>query len=249
MNKTNKNNQKGVTILISILILSSVIILALGVADIVARSSRSSRNIGTSEVAYFAAEMGVEKALYSIERRRSVLSQDLPAAGSLTDISGASWNREITPNYTSGIDCNSSDWEDEVITSGLCVENNGQLNVRLSTANPTFQLEMDFAGFGLPEVLHFNGLTNNNASSTIWQQETNGDITQTTETPNNINLNNKPTSIRIDKKAGSSPLDFSINPTGSSGVNIPLSFIIRVTGKYLDQERRVQLERKNWQIY
>ncbi len=58
------NNQAGVTIFISILVLASVVILSLVISDLVLRTSRTAKKIGLSEVTYFAAESSIEKALY-----------------------------------------------------------------------------------------------------------------------------------------------------------------------------------------
>ncbi len=58
------NNQKGSIVLITILILSIVIVMVLGSADLVKQGIRANRNQEYSATAYFAAETGAERTLW-----------------------------------------------------------------------------------------------------------------------------------------------------------------------------------------
>lgn len=57
-------NQKGIALMMTLLILSSVLIVSLGIAAILERSLMISMISGPSSVAYLAAESGAEKALW-----------------------------------------------------------------------------------------------------------------------------------------------------------------------------------------
>ena len=94
-NKTIKD-QRGISILLAVLILSSLTIMVLAVSDVVLRVGRSSRQIGHSEIAYYTAEAGIENALYQIEKNQTVVGLD-NGTGSLSDISDANWSLELEP--------------------------------------------------------------------------------------------------------------------------------------------------------
>jgi len=248
-----QKNQKGVTILIAVLILSSVVILALAVADVVGRSNRTSKGIGFSEVAYFAAEHGVEDALYSIERNRTV--PDSSASGDLTDISEAHWER------TAGVlfDAEAGSMtcaELESMNEGLCVGNwknnvnKETINVKLDGVDRTFQLELDFSGLAtyLPSNISIEGITASKASTTIFYLDTNEIETLTNPSEfNNISVQSRRAVLKITSKDDDG-LEFDIT-TGSANNLIPLGFRITSTGTYKEQKRVIEVQRKNWQIY
>ncbi|MDD5290337.1 MAG: hypothetical protein PHT40_04050 [Patescibacteria group bacterium] len=256
MKKNNEKNQKGVTILVAIMILSSVVILALAVADIVGRSNRSSKDIGLSEVAYFAAERGVEETLYSIERGRTISGLD-GGSGVLTDIVGASWQRTIsilTDAEAGGMNCDvlypASPGPDTPL-SGLCVDettpNQPKTKVKLP-AGDSFQLELDFLGLEdyLPNGIRIDGIDDDNASTTIFNV-----IAGTMTTPthlNNVDIPSQGAVLKITNKSAATE-DIEINSIDSGHADIPLSILVTATGIYKEQTRKIEVERKNWQIY
>lgn len=61
----NRKNQKGVILLLTLLILSGVLAVTLTAADLVLAGIRMNRLAGYSGLAYFAAEAGLERALYT----------------------------------------------------------------------------------------------------------------------------------------------------------------------------------------
>ncbi len=63
MIKIAKNNQ-GISVLMSVIILSSVLIVALGVSEILNKSLMTSKISSRSSIAYLAAETGAERLLY-----------------------------------------------------------------------------------------------------------------------------------------------------------------------------------------
>lgn len=57
------NNQKGVSLVLTILILSFIMGVSLGVSNILLQEIKTMRDVGNSVVAFYAAETGIEKAM------------------------------------------------------------------------------------------------------------------------------------------------------------------------------------------
>ena len=137
-NKKTKNlfgerqNQSGFSLLLSVLIMSSLTIMTLAVSDVVFRVGLSSRKIGQSEVAYYSAETAIEKALYQIERDKSIFGLD-GQNGSLADIDNALWSSNVS-EILAPID---------------------PYTVNLNEGE-SFQLDFDFNGLTIPSSLDIN---------------------------------------------------------------------------------------------
>ncbi len=58
------NNERGVILLLTLLILSGILVVTLGAADIVMSGIKMNRLTGYSSLAFFASEAGMERALY-----------------------------------------------------------------------------------------------------------------------------------------------------------------------------------------
>ena len=67
MNKYIKNN-KGVILLLTLFILSGILIITLGAADLVLAGIRMNRLAGYSSLAFFASEAGLEHALWKVRK-------------------------------------------------------------------------------------------------------------------------------------------------------------------------------------
>ncbi|MEK9129811.1 MAG: hypothetical protein AAB526_00185 [Patescibacteria group bacterium] len=61
-----QTNQKGSAIFLVILVLAGILVATIGINNLVINGIRFSRNIAWSSPAYFAAETGMEQALYQI---------------------------------------------------------------------------------------------------------------------------------------------------------------------------------------
>ena len=68
MLNVNENKNQGSALLITILILSSMLVIAFGVSEIVARGLKISRTSGLSGFAYLATESGAEKTLWLVRK-------------------------------------------------------------------------------------------------------------------------------------------------------------------------------------
>ncbi len=117
-------DKKGVSILLSILILSSLMVITIVVSKIVLRVGKTSRQIGHSEVAYYAAESAIERILFAIEKEMDL--SNLTTSGSLTEISDAGWGVEIALE-----------------------ENNNPWQINLA-AGESFQLDLNTDGLNYP---------------------------------------------------------------------------------------------------
>lgn len=100
-----KNNKKGASLLLTILIMSAILAIAMGIAKLSLGEIKISRELPQSFVAYYAAEAGIEEGLYAdlVTAVPQGTASDFP--GSLgTGITyevvftGVSPNRVITSN-------------------------------------------------------------------------------------------------------------------------------------------------------
>lgn len=66
------NKQKGVSIFLAIVILTSILAIALGVTSIILPQIKTSGNISDSIKAVFAADTGIECSLYNIRKTPTV---------------------------------------------------------------------------------------------------------------------------------------------------------------------------------
>lgn len=222
-NKAIKRDNRGISVLLAVLILSSLTIIVLAVSDVVLRVGRSARQIGHSEIAYYAAESGIENALYQIEKNQTVIGLD-NGTGSLTDISEASWSLELEPI--------------------LAETNPYSINL---PANKSFQLELNFQDEDddliYPSTIHVNWT--GSAKAVLLKD----DGTQTTETDDFImnDLKNNLYVLRITNTSGSQiVLTLDITATGEY---LPIGIKLISTGNYKEEQRKIQVQRTNWQIY
>lgn len=73
--KDHKLQEKGVAILLSILILAAILTIALGVSNLMIGEIKMSREAPKSLMAYYAAEAGIERVLY--DHRKGVGASDI----------------------------------------------------------------------------------------------------------------------------------------------------------------------------
>jgi len=99
-----KNNQKGVSLLITLLIMAAILAIALGISKLSLGEIKISRDAPKSLIAYYAGESGVEWALYE-DRVNGRASEDYSSSNCIeTDIcyslnaSGTSPGRTIVSN-------------------------------------------------------------------------------------------------------------------------------------------------------
>lgn len=89
--KRIKENRKGVILLLTLFILSGILVITLGAADLVLAGIKMNRLTGYSSLAFFASEAGMEKALWEARKNNYVLPNvDTTNVFSLGDIGNGS---------------------------------------------------------------------------------------------------------------------------------------------------------------
>ncbi len=71
----NNNNQKGVSLLLTLLIMAALLVIAIGVARLSLGEIKLIRNIPSSLITYYAADSGIERALYEERISGGALNQ------------------------------------------------------------------------------------------------------------------------------------------------------------------------------
>lgn len=69
-------NQKGSALFLSIVLLSVILAIALGLGAIVAIQARTLRGIGDSVIAFYAADAGIEQVLKIVVSEKETLSEE-----------------------------------------------------------------------------------------------------------------------------------------------------------------------------
>jgi Tfp pilus assembly protein PilX len=67
-------NDRGVVLLMTLLILSSILVVTMGAADIVMAGIKMNRQTGYSSIAFFASEAGLEKALWEARKNNNAVT-------------------------------------------------------------------------------------------------------------------------------------------------------------------------------
>ena len=94
-----KNNQKGVILLLALLIMTAVVSIAIGLSVLIVKQYEFSSNLDHALVALYAAESGFEEGLFIIKNNREVGTIGVALAavkkeGQLNEVSGASWDTQ-----------------------------------------------------------------------------------------------------------------------------------------------------------
>jgi hypothetical protein len=97
--------EKGVILLLTLFILSGILVITLGAADLVFAGIRMNRLTGYSGLAFFASEAGLERALWEVRKNNYVLPNlDTIDVFSLADLGNGSAYQvnyaTSTPNVT-----------------------------------------------------------------------------------------------------------------------------------------------------
>jgi len=106
-NKNQLGDERGIALILSIIILTNLLMITLIVTDVILRIGRSSQQISESEQAYFAAEAGIENGLYQIEKNNDASGLGTPTSpisGNLDEVD-ANWESYVAPVYTTPVTC------------------------------------------------------------------------------------------------------------------------------------------------
>jgi len=224
-----KNNESGMSLLLVILILSSLLITVTTISNVTLRVGRSATQIMNSEIAYFAAESAIEKTLYNVEKTRSIDTGGNSCSGynfegagvcGMLDNEDVKWGVKITQN-TANIQ-----------------------NISLKSGE-SYQLELDFDALDLPNKLSLS--CPGNAKVIYLKKE--GEQIKNLDCTSDIVVGTGGV-LRIINEAGADN-EIKIIPKkgdGSTGV-FTIGIDIMATGRYRNQERRIEVGRINWRIY
>ncbi|HOZ36722.1 MAG TPA: hypothetical protein PLR18_02740 [bacterium] len=270
---------QGIALVLSVLILANLMMITLIVADVILRIGKTSREIGESESAYYAAEAAVEKAVYALEKNHdgTTLGTEIyPSMGTLSTTE-ITWRRYLKPIFTTPIICIGDDHIYHVYDSladisasgkgenkscvytddpGIITESN-PLRVKL---RPGKSFELDFS-IAVPSGLEFY-------PSSIylnWDKSTPGslvildssgqtviDTSPSPSQPQTDTLTNSPNwRARFINNATSTDATYVIGPHDNPpATSLPSAVEIVGKGYYNGQkERIIVLDKRLWKIY
>ncbi|MHA1481957.1 MAG: hypothetical protein ACTSQA_00780 [Candidatus Heimdallarchaeaceae archaeon] len=110
--KNNIQSEDGVAILLSVMILSIILSIALGSSDIAIRQVQSMKGIGDSVVAFYAADHGIELTM-AMEHPYSIEETEL--------LNGATYVVTVVESSASSTSCSSDDYD-------YCISSIGSFN-------------------------------------------------------------------------------------------------------------------------
>ncbi|OGG86673.1 hypothetical protein A3B87_02480 [Candidatus Kuenenbacteria bacterium RIFCSPHIGHO2_02_FULL_39_13] len=269
--KKQLNRQSGIALVLSVLILANLMMIALVVSDVILRIGKSSQGISQSEIAYFAAETAIEKAIYQIENFHN--ASNLPADGNLSNTLG-SWTRYVAGIYTTPITCFDDQQkisfpaDQATETDKSCVyaanssqevikKNTNPLKVRLKPGK-SFELSLNIS---TPASLAFypGAVTIDwpaHSGKVIILSSDRQEVIDTSTTtgsgkiPDSGQLGNSPNyRIRLTNNSAADVI-YTIAPQ-TANVSLPIGITITSQGYYdvNKKERIIIVERKNWEIY
>ena len=104
-----------------------------------------------------------------------------------------------------------------------------------------FQLDLDFTGLDLPDNLQISWV----GSGKVIVFGSNNQITSESSPVNLSDLSTNAYLVRL-INTDTSLVTFELNPAGGA---LPIGILLTSTGSYKDQQRVLEVERINWQIY
>lgn len=241
---------RGIALLITVILLGGLILIAFAASSLVMVFGQTSKVLGNSEKAYYAAESALEKGLYDVEKLGLGLSS-LSSSGIFINNDGTTvnWNRKAF--VTSKIPLGRTDVRPANAGNPTISGSNALLVTLLPGGS--FQMDLNIVGAtNLSYPSHISVSASSNFSY-ITLNEVDGQTGPAMTTGQNQRF---PSTGTIDPLLG---LRFKIsNPTGGSvtytiapnGSNeLPVALVISATGVSGNEERTVEVERKAWLMY
>ncbi|MBU1146494.1 hypothetical protein KKD80_03025 [Patescibacteria group bacterium] len=106
------NKQSGNVLLLALLVMAGIMTAGLGIGTIILNEIKQARNIDFSTVAYFAAESGVEQAIYKLRKEDAVINCPVGVCGANGFCSGGEGESCIT---AAGDLSNDASWERTIV--------------------------------------------------------------------------------------------------------------------------------------
>lgn len=236
--------REGITLLLSLTMLGGLVLITASAANLVITVSRSSRTIGNSEIAYFAAEAAVERALLEFEKNGASLgalttgSLTLPSNPAATYTTSATMELFVPPDDTL---LDASDPTQSIQSS----------NPLLITLAPNKTFFLDFATNGSTYSSNLNLDIPNGKPATVIIFESNTQTkTNYLGTGSSIVIANNLAAVNnarlTIKNTDTTASVFEIKP---STPDLPLGVLITGIGSYRGTERRIEVFRPNYVFY
>jgi hypothetical protein len=244
------NDNKGISLILTLLIISTVLTATLIVSEISFRQGQIVYGAEVSEKAYFAAKTALEKAAYQVHKNYADIGDDL--SGSLSN--GAEYTAEINAD----IYCPD-------ITETECIYycDNPPAPCPISNTNPwtielepgeAFEMSLDINGATYPSTIEVTQTGTEKTDLVLYQCETSGtprDCSATkTQTfyvtlPQTINISdNSYFWLRINNN-GTVSDSYTLTPSSS----LPIGIDIDATGSAEEYERRLNQNIPKWQRF
>ena len=244
--------EEGFSLLMTLLILSTLMIVSSTIASVVFRVGSFSKSIGTSEIAFLAAETAIERALYQFENGGASIA-GLATTGNLVGISGAGWTTSAWASTTPPL-------SNSAITATSATSPVSSTNPLQITLQPgqAFELDLSLVGIAYPITLNYTWPGGASQQAKIIWNSTNGQASTTEEISSNVlvppsgqgQLNpsqNWQVKIINENSPGGENITFPLTP--AVGEDLPMRAVISATGLSQDQAREIQVHRPMWLVY
>ncbi len=243
-NKCSSKNQ-GISLVLTLLIISSILTGTLLVAETTIRHSRVVKGIEVSEKAYFATKTAVEKVSYQVNQNYADISS-YTLSGSFDDGS------EYEGTVSADTDCPNPPTE---CASGAISPTNAWI-ISLEPGE-SLELDLNINGATYPTSLQISQTSSEPTDLIIYQCDTGGSprvcvssIVQTliSSFPYSLNTSGyagKYYQIRIINNGVASET-YTLTPTGA---NLPIGIKIQGTGSYVEYERQLESNIPKWQKF
>ncbi|OGL85589.1 hypothetical protein A3J36_03205 [Candidatus Uhrbacteria bacterium RIFCSPLOWO2_02_FULL_54_37] len=245
------HSRKGITLLMTMSLMGGLVLVAGAAADLVITVSRSSRSIGESEIAYFAAETAVERALLAFEKQGATLGALNAGATPLPGNAAATYTTSAAVETRAPKD----DTRLSVPQANDPISSANQLTVTLA---PGQRLYLDFAidladsGASYPGTVRIDFPNGRATESIVYSAGAQNETAYAGTGGNNqITVNNPGAAAGTKIKIGSASSNaanasYTIRPNGG---DLPIGVVITGVGRYRGAERRIEVFRPNYIIY
>ena len=249
------NNQKGLSLILSVVTLTSLMGLVISVANSDCRITKTNQAIGASEVAFYAAESAAELVLYDIEKNGRGLDIPDKSDVKVSDDNNAVLGSRVRLTRKSPARCATG--------KQVCSNNDGEVTTSNSLIfnlkpNQTFQFDFSILGADYPTkaTLHLPSNVDSNIIFTTGESGTQSLSDNTTIKGGEVIVAGETNSIdpsharkfRVTNIDSSSQAQtYTLQIEGS--INMPMGLIITTTGTYQGATRKLEIIRPAWLIY
>jgi len=251
--KKIKKEKKGMSLILTLLIISSVLTGTVLVAEITIRHAQIIHGAEISEKAYFAAETGVQKMAYQIMKNYKdiltySLTEDVLSDGKSTYSATISTDTYCPDASECTYYCPSPD---------RCPISNTNIWTISLSPGESFQLNIDINGAIYPNSIEITrSVLEEDTDIIVYECTTGGDPRECGETMSQTFSITFPYSFDISDYA-SKYYKLRINNVGSGSENytltpsaaLPIGIEISATGGYTGYQRKLKTNLPKWQIY